>query len=469
MKKETLHIYCRVSSTAQEDRGTSLESQKEAGIKKAKELNMIPQIHNEGGKSSRFENFTNRPVLQNLLDNMDAGLVEHLFVQHQDRLSRNQNTWGVIRFKLKTNKITLYTVSGKMDLANPMDNFFFGLMSEMSQLENAKRATRAREGKIKRVQEGYWYGAPPPFGYEVVEKKLSINKFECEWVKKVFNWYLNGVPVKEIKIKLMKNGIKTRRGNSKWSLGSIRSVLKNTHYLGYFDYTDKEMGLTVKGEAPAFIDKTVWDGCQNKRKVNFERRGQRNRTKRFYLLRDFLYCEHCGKPMGARWNEHNNTKVYYCTKNERKWVTDVKPQKCMSRGINIPRTDKLVWETVMNIVRDSCFLKEQTKTLVLDQVYDDRKNFKENNRKEKKKYKKLKKELDKIDNTIVELETRLLLSNETEHQKHLTKKIIRNIKKTKIQHRSHYLVKLLQFNFLNQIFLIVILGEPWNYYRKKKK
>jgi hypothetical protein len=34
---ETLHIYTRVSTSAQEDAGTSLESQKDLGIKKSKE------------------------------------------------------------------------------------------------------------------------------------------------------------------------------------------------------------------------------------------------------------------------------------------------------------------------------------------------------------------------------------------------------------------------------------------------
>ena len=36
--KETLHIYTRVSTRIQEDDGTSLDTQKEVGNKKAKEL-----------------------------------------------------------------------------------------------------------------------------------------------------------------------------------------------------------------------------------------------------------------------------------------------------------------------------------------------------------------------------------------------------------------------------------------------
>ena len=44
--KHILHIYTRVSSAVQEE-GTSLETQKELGIKKSKELGMKYQISEE--------------------------------------------------------------------------------------------------------------------------------------------------------------------------------------------------------------------------------------------------------------------------------------------------------------------------------------------------------------------------------------------------------------------------------------
>lgn len=56
--KEILHIYIRVSSAVQEE-GTSLETQKELGIVKSKELGMKYQIWNEGAASSHHENLAN--------------------------------------------------------------------------------------------------------------------------------------------------------------------------------------------------------------------------------------------------------------------------------------------------------------------------------------------------------------------------------------------------------------------------
>ena len=64
--KETLHCYTRVSTRVQED-GTSLDTQKELGKSKSKELGMKFKHWNEGSASSHHEEFLNRPKLMELL------------------------------------------------------------------------------------------------------------------------------------------------------------------------------------------------------------------------------------------------------------------------------------------------------------------------------------------------------------------------------------------------------------------
>lgn len=153
---ETLHIYTRVSTTAQEEGGTSLETQKELGIKRAKSLGFKNRVWNEGGQSSSHDDLDNRPVLVELLSLIDEGEVKHLYVFNTDRLSRNQKTWGMIRYKLNQNKILLYTGSdpNPIDLQNPMDDLLVGLLSEISQYDNKLRKERFRLGKLKRVKQG---------------------------------------------------------------------------------------------------------------------------------------------------------------------------------------------------------------------------------------------------------------------------------------------------------------------------
>ena len=48
----------------------------------------------------------------------------------------------------------------------------------------------------------------------------------------------------------MKNGVLSRRGNVIWSDLSIRKILENTHFGGYYNYTDKMLNETVRVECP---------------------------------------------------------------------------------------------------------------------------------------------------------------------------------------------------------------------------
>jgi hypothetical protein len=70
--------------------------------------------------------------------------------------------------------------------------------------------------------------------------------------------------------------------------------------MGHYTFTDKMINETIEVLCPAFIDVTVWNECQRKRQTTLKRKGQVNRAKRFYLLRDFMVCGHCGTTMGAR-------------------------------------------------------------------------------------------------------------------------------------------------------------------------
>ena len=94
--KDTLHIYTRVSQRSQEE-GSSLESQKELGIQKSKDLGMKHKLWNEGAQSSHHEDLLNRPKIVELLQDIENGKVKHLFVYNNDRLSRNDQTQFIIK------------------------------------------------------------------------------------------------------------------------------------------------------------------------------------------------------------------------------------------------------------------------------------------------------------------------------------------------------------------------------------
>ena len=173
MKKEILHIYTRVSTGIQEEEGTSLDTQLEEGIKRSEKLGMKYQLWNEGGQSGSKDDLSNRPLLISILDEISKGVIKHLYVWNTDRLSRNINTWGMIRLKLIQFDITLHTPTGKQQLSDPQTNLMVGIMSEFSQYENQLRTERFRLGKLSNIKKGKWKGGPPPYGYDLENELIE--------------------------------------------------------------------------------------------------------------------------------------------------------------------------------------------------------------------------------------------------------------------------------------------------------
>lgn len=73
----------------------------------------------------------------------------------------------------------------------------------------------------------------PLLGYDVNEnKQLVINEAEAKIVRFIFFMYLSGATCQQIADTLTEYGIKTKRGNTKWSPSSILQILQNERECG---------------------------------------------------------------------------------------------------------------------------------------------------------------------------------------------------------------------------------------------
>ena len=373
MEQNTLHIYTRVSSIAQADSGTSLETQLEFGKKRADELGFGFKHWNEGGKSSHHENIQDRPVLFQMYLSIQSGEIKHLWVYDQSRISRNDQVSSLIRYECNKQGVTLYTKDGQMDLSNPSDKLLKHLLDGIAEFDNSVRSERTRLGKLHRVKSGYWNGGSPPYGYKIDHKKLVIDKEEAKWVRKIFDESLKGVSTLDIKKLLDSKGVTPRRNKGLWTLGSIQTLIKHTHHIGYYFFKDKKTEDPIKVQCPSIVSETLWKTVQQIKTRKFSRTQQKNRTKYFYMLRDLMFCGHCGRPISGRIKEDKNEYLYYCPNKERAWIDNggsKQPWKrglgCgMSRSINIKDCDALVWETATKLHKNSSVLKEDIKNRIL--------------------------------------------------------------------------------------------------------
>lgn len=368
---DTLHVYARVSSSAQEEDGTSLDTQKELGIARAKALGMKAKVWNEGGQSSKGDDFLNRPELATILTQIEQGEIKHLWVFNTDRLSRNETTWSIIRLKLLQNDVKLHTASGTFQLSNPMDKLLLGILSEISSYDNTLRTERVRLGKLSRLREGRWIGGVAPFGYQLMNKKLVPHPEEAKTVRSIFEQYCNGASVKTIRKTLIESGVRPRRGNKIWSLGSVQALLTNPHYRGGYKVTDKKYKETIEITCEPILSPELmqrFDAVHNSRRTL--RDGESN-MKNFYLLRGLLCCGHCGSTMGGRIYPEQNRSAYYCTRHERLRddpYSRVKNLTKCARGpyLRIQETNEAIWTKVIEVMEQSHLYREEIKQLSLN-------------------------------------------------------------------------------------------------------
>jgi hypothetical protein len=67
-----------------------------------------------------------------------------------------------------------------------------------------------------------------PFGYELVDERLTVSQKSADLVKEIYRSYLSGKTMEKIARDLTKQD-----ESIKWSLNEIREILKNPNYAGY--------------------------------------------------------------------------------------------------------------------------------------------------------------------------------------------------------------------------------------------
>ena len=373
-----LHCYLRVSSEGQKTDGGSLNVQRNHGKKLSKKLGLKYVEVFEGSSSTMIrseEDFYNSPRPQyRLLQDMirDKRLI-NLWVWNKDRLHRdNLEEEFFNRFMIQEHKINFYygEHGDLLRLDTPLDrmnNRFFSIISTY-QKDNTSYLSRKGKQEKSRTEgsKGVFMGGTVNFGYTTKNKKFKKHPTESKYVKKMFEMYSRGESLKEIKTYFDTNGVKPRRSKL-WSLGSLHKMLMNRVYIGEFIWVDRKSEEEFFITVPRIVTHSLFQKVQRKLTVNQKNKGSNSR-KFDTLLDDFLVC-YCGENITSHIKSTHGKivkKYYYCHSKNNKWKGK-KVDVCMNRrSMNMDETDKLVSETVREVVGDSNLLKERFKIDVLD-------------------------------------------------------------------------------------------------------
>ncbi len=153
------------------------------------------------------------------------------------------------------------------------------------------RAERITMAMYKRAVKGEGLGKPP-YGYRIGQtRKLEMFQPEAETVKLIYQLYTQkNAGIRLIARHLNEHAIPTRRGG-KWSMVTIRDILRNRAYLG----TYTRFGVRVPGSHAAIVTPDMFRWAQNMLEERKPRR--KNGQAAPFALSGLVYCGYCNNRM----------------------------------------------------------------------------------------------------------------------------------------------------------------------------
>ena len=270
MNKVRCAIYTRKSSEeGLEQDFNSLHAQREACaayiLSQASEgWSLLSEEYDDGGLSGGT---LERPALQRLLADIEAGKIDIVVVYKVDRLTRSLLDFSKLVETMDKAEVSFVSSTQSFNSTTSMGRLTLNMLLSFAQFEREVTAERIRDKIAASKAKGMWMGGIPPLGYEPNERSLRIVEEHAEIVRKLFRRYLERGNVRLLVERLASEGarvpIRTLRsgrriGGGKFSRGQIYAILSNPTYLGKIRHKDS----IFDGTHPAIIGRDLWDEVQ---------------------------------------------------------------------------------------------------------------------------------------------------------------------------------------------------------------
>jgi site-specific DNA recombinase len=327
-------LYVRVSTHEQAENGYSIDEQIDRLVSYCNALGYDSyKVYKDPGFSGAT---TNRPALQNLINDVKLHHVHKVLVYKLDRLSRSQvDTLNLIENVFLKNDCDFNSISENFDTATPFGRAMIGILAVFAQLEREQIKERLSMGKIARAKKGlYKGGGLAPIGYDFIDSRLVVNESEREQVKLIYDMFENGGTYRGIVKFMNDNGYQHKYGQ--WHRNTLTNVLQNPIYTGTMIYN----GETYEGIHEPIISQRQFDNVQA---IIKRRKGQRQ-DNRASLLGNILVCGRCGSKLHA--HRYSVGYDYYWCDNKR---------QCHNRSYRIDKLDTIILDEIRKLKIDPEF------------------------------------------------------------------------------------------------------------------
>ena len=263
-------IYTRKSSEeGLEQEFNSLQAQREACeafIKSQRHEGWVclADGYDDGGISGAT---MERPALQQLLAEIQAGRVDVVVVYKVDRLTRSLADFAKIVEILDAKGASFVSVTQQFNTTTSMGRLTLNVLLSFAQFEREVTGERIRDKIAASKRKGMWMGGVPPLGYRARDRKLVVVDGEAETVRCIFGRYAELGSVRLLQEELQAQGLTSKCwtsasgrlwGGKPFARGALYLMLQNRIYRG--EIVHKEQ--SYPGEHTLIIDRQLWDMVQ---------------------------------------------------------------------------------------------------------------------------------------------------------------------------------------------------------------
>ena len=220
------------------------------------------------------DTISERPEMRRLMQDVEGGSWDGVFVADIDRLARGDTMdQGLVSQTFLYSHTLIVTPMKIYDPEDISDNEFFEIKLFFARREYQMIKRRMQTGRVNAIKEGLYVSSRPIYGYARYKRpdqrgwSLKIIPEQAEVVRKVFDWYVNGmdgqmVGSMRIARRLNEMGLKTLYGHD-WSDDRIIKMLRNPTYTGRVQWYQrreqtqmqdgKKIKTRVRSEEPLIV------------------------------------------------------------------------------------------------------------------------------------------------------------------------------------------------------------------------
>ena len=265
-------IYTRVSTESGLDQDfNSLDAQYDAAQAYIRSQahagwTLVRTRYDDGGFSGGS---TDRPALQQLLDDIRAHRINVIVVYKVDRLTRSLADFAKLVELFDAHGVSFVSVTQQFNTTTSMGRLTLNVLLSFAQFEREVTSERIRDKIGASKRKGLWVGGVVPLGYQAKDRKITVVADEAKTVRHIFRRYLDLGSLNLLLADLRRTGVKTKLrplsngrtiGGIPFTRGSLAAFLRNRFYIGEVRYK----GEVFPGEQPAILDRALFDTVQSK-------------------------------------------------------------------------------------------------------------------------------------------------------------------------------------------------------------